>query len=126
MWLSKRFNKAEHSFAETAVVTSAQNGRTEATSSLCAKDINSYAPYGYSYAVPFGEELLFINSKKGGAGAGVKMNSAEELESGEILIKSLGGASMYLKNDGTVVINNCLTFTQNGTVINMFGEETFL
>lgn len=123
MWLSKRINKKEQSFAETAVITSAGAGKTEATSSLCAKDISSYAPYGYSYAVPFGEEILMINGKNGGAGAGIKMNGADFLENGEILIKSLGGASLYLKNDGSIVVNNCITVTENGTVINRNGEE---
>lgn len=126
MWLSKKFNKKEQSFAETAVITSAQAGKTEATSSLCAKDISSYAPYGYSYAVPFGEEILMINGRNGGAGAGIKMSSDGNLENGEILIKSLGGASLYLKNDGSIVVNDCITITKDGTVINGNGEEIII
>lgn len=126
MWLSKKINKKEQSFAETAVITSAKAGKTEATSSLCAKDISSYAPYGYSYAVPFGEEILMINGKNGGAGAGTKMNGADTLENGEILIKSLGGASLYLKNDGSIVVNDCITVRKDGTVINRNGEEIII
>lgn len=126
MWLSRRFNKPVPFFAESGTVTSAEKGKTEATSSLCTKDVSNYAPYGYSYSLPVGQELLLVNCRNGGAGAGVKMNGNSNLECGEIMIKSLGGAGICLKNDGTVVINDCFTFTRSGTIINMFGEEIIL
>lgn len=125
MWLSRRFKKFGSSFAETAVVTSANGGKTEATSDMCAKNISVYAPYGYSYAVPFGQEILLINGENGSKSAGIKMNTDDKLENGEIMIKSLGGASICLKNNGEVVINNSLTVAKNGVVINAYGEEIF-
>lgn len=125
MWLSKRFNLPELPIAETAVVTSANGTKTEATSNMCAKDISTYAPYGYSYAVPFGQEILLINDENGSKGAGIKMSTDEVLSNGEIMIKSLGGASICLKNNGDVVINNSLTVTKNGVVTNADGEEIF-
>lgn len=125
MWLSRRFRKSGSSLAETAVVTAANGGKTEATADMCAKDVSTYAPYGYSYAVPFGQEILLINGENGSKGAGIKMNTDEKLENGEIMIKSLGGASICLKNNGEVVINNSLTIAKNGVVINAYGEEIF-
>ncbi len=125
MWLSKRFKKTDSSLAETAVVTSASGGRTEATSNMCAKNISTYAPYGYSYAVPFGQEILLISGENGAKGAGTKMNAESKLKSGEIMIKSLGGASICLKNNGEVVINGSLTVAKNGVVINSLGEVIF-
>ncbi len=125
MWLSKKFNKAEPVFAETAVVTASGSEKTEATSSLCSKNVVTYAPYGYSCSIPFGQEILLINDKSGISGAGVKMADENGLASGEIMIKSLGGASLCLKNDGSVVINNCVTIAENGVIVNRFGEEIF-
>lgn len=126
MWLSKRFNKAEPAFSETAVVTASGSEKTEATSSLCAKNVTAYAPYGYSCSIPLGQEVLLIHDKSGVSGTGVKMENADGLSSGEIMIKSLGGASLCLKNDGSVVINGCITITNDGVLINRLGEVIIL
>lgn len=125
MWLSRRFKKSGFPLAETAVVTSAGGTKTEATADMCRKDVSTYAPYGYSYAVPYGQEILLISGEDGSKGAGTRMNSCDTLENGEIMIKSLGGASICLKNNGEVVINNSLTVAKNGVVINSYGEEIF-
>jgi len=122
MWLSRRFNRENTVVAEAAVVTASSSGKTEAVASRCLKEISSYAPYGYSSSAPSGQEMLLINNGNEIAGAGVKMNSGT-LACGEIELRSLGGASICLKNDGSILINDKITLTQNGTVINMFGEE---
>lgn len=126
MWLSRRFNKENTVVAEAAVVTSAKSGKTEAVASRCLKEIGSYAPYGYSSYAPSGQEILLINNGNEIAGAGVKMNGSSTLECGEIELRSLGGASICLKNDGSILINDKIILTKNGTVINIFGEEIII
>ncbi len=126
MWLSKRFNSSGALSAETAVITSASEKGIEAVSSLCEKNIESFAPYGYSYAAPSGQEVLLINGGDGSVSAGIKMHGNESLCSGEVCISSLGGASIFLRNDGSVVINESITITDCGSVINRDGEVIVL
>lgn len=105
MWLSRNFKDKEQNAAETGVVTLSANGVTEANSSLPSRTSECFAPYGYSFRMPVGEEVLIVNGASGAAVAGSKM-SGNSLEQGEVEIKSLGGASIVLKNDGSVVINS--------------------
>ena len=114
MWLSRNFKISEQNAAEAGVVTLSENGVTEANSSSPSRNANCYAPYGYSSRIPVGEEVLVVNGASGAAVAGSKM-SESGLEQGEILIKSQGGASILLKNDGSVVINS-LVIDKNGNI----------
>ena len=108
MWLSKRFNKTENSAAETGIVTLNSNGFTEAAAS------DTFSPYGYCYCAPVGEEVLIVNGSSGTVFAGTKMITPS-MEQGEIEIKSLGGACITLKNDGSVIING-LVIDKNGKI----------
>ena len=58
--------------------------------------------------------MLIVNGASGLAVAGTKMDSGA-LEQGEVEIRSLGGASILLKNDGSVVINS-LVIDKNGNI----------
>lgn len=116
MWLSRRFNKTENSAAETGVVTLNANGFTEAAASMPSRNRDTFSPYGYSYCAPVGEEVLIVNGSSGTVFAGTKM-PAPSLGQGEIEIKSMGGASVVLKNDGSVVING-LVIDKNGEIVN--------
>ena len=63
--------------------------------------------------VTLSAEVLIVNSASGAAVAGSKMKT-QGLAQGEVEIRSLGGARILLKNDGSVVINSL--------VINRDGE----
>lgn len=59
-------------------------------------------PYGIAVCVPQGEKVVMLPE------SGVCMdavNDAEGLEPGEVRLFSVGGAEIYLKADGSVVIN---------------------
>lgn len=112
MWLSRNFKSTQQTAAEAGVVTLSENGVTEANSSLPSRTSSCYAPYGYTAPIPVGEEVLVVNGASGAAVAGTKMN-AGDLEQGEIELRSLGGARILLKNDGSVVINS-LVIDKNG------------
>lgn len=114
MWLSRNFKSTEQSAAETGVITLNKDDVTEANSSMPSRDAQCFSPYGYSARIPVGDEVLIVNGSSGSAVAGVKMNSGT-LEQGEIEIRSLGGASILLKNDGSVVINS-LVIDKNGNI----------
>ncbi len=105
MWLSRRFKGNEQSAAETGVVTLSTGDMTESSSSMPSRHSECFAPYGYSSVIPVGEKVLIVNGASGAAVAGAKMD-AGALDQGEVEIKSLGGARILLKNDGSVVINS--------------------
>lgn len=114
MWLSRNFKSTEQSAAETGVITLNKDDITEANSSMPSRGAQCFSPYGYSSRIPVGDEVLIVNGSSGSAVAGVKMN-AGTLEQGEIEIRSLGGATILLKNDGSVVINS-LVIDRNGNI----------
>lgn len=117
MWLSKRMcqNEVEER-AENGSVTLSSSDTIETNSSIRVREISSYSPYGYSSLPPVGEEVMLVPSADGQAIVGTRIK-ASTLESGEILITSKGGASIRLRNDGSVVINS-LTISKEGKILN--------
>lgn len=114
MWLSRSFKNSEQAAAETGVITISAKSCTESASSVALRSPLCYAPYGYAFRLPVGEEVLIVNGAPGAAVAGSKMK-AVDLEQGEIELSSLGGARIRLKNDGCVEING-LVIDKNGEV----------
>lgn len=115
MWMSKMLaegNKAET--AENGTVTLSTSSSLEAGSTLSTRSIASYSPYGYQTVIPIGEEVLLVPSSDGQVAVGTKSNEAE-LEAGEVKITSLGGATIILKNDGSVKINS-LVIDKEGVI----------
>ncbi len=134
MWLSKILNENKtESPAVEGISTGNSADGTCASAEYSAFGIPAFSPYGYTAAIPAGEELLLINSaagtvcagcREGGAAGNTNSNNAAAndtaaagLAPGEISITSLGGASITLKNDGSVIING-LTITKDGVLLN--------
>ena len=69
------------------------------------RNINIMAPYGVVCVPPAGEEALIVSFGESALCTGVIMPENEQLEPGELMLSSLGGASIVLKNDGRVLIN---------------------
>ena len=123
MWLSKRFSNAEKITAESGTVSVGGGSVIKTASTIQSEEVQNYAPYGYSAYAPDGEEILLINSAGATAGAGTKMKN-ENLSAGEIAITSIGGAKLFLKQNGDVEING-FVFTKDGKLINNKGEIIF-
>lgn len=107
MWLSRQnINKEREKVAnigettvggsETAVYTDGETRR-----------VNICAPGGYIWRPTLGNSLLIIKDGDGAAyAAGEKTaEPPKKFKDGEVFIKSAGGASIWLKNDGTVEIS---------------------
>lgn len=115
MWLSRKLSQAsKNDLAEKGSVTLSNANEIEAGSTISTRSINTYSPYGYSSVEPVGEEVLLIPSSDGQVCVGSK-TIANNLESGEVQIMSLGGAKIVLKNDGSVVINS-LVIDKDGEI----------
>lgn len=114
MWLSRNFKQRDTNTAESGVITLSDENCTEANSSTPSRNAVCYAPYGYSYKLPVGETVLIVNGASGTAVAGAKVEPSG-LAQGEIELRSLGGAHIVLKNDGSVEING-LVIDKNGEI----------
>ncbi len=68
------------------------------------KKLKSCFPYGVISVPPKGERAVVLPLDDGEVGLGVIANNME-LEEGEVMLYSQGGASIVLKNNGKVIIN---------------------
>lgn len=118
MWLSKMLSSpgSKAQKAERGFVTMSSASNIETDSSISTRNITSYSPYGYNALPPIGEEVIIVPSTDGQVAIGSR-TKATMLESGEIEILSMGGASICLKNDGSVVINS-LIIDKDGVIKN--------
>lgn len=115
MWISKQLaEKTEAPVIENGRVTLNDKGELEAVSTGLERKVKVYAPYGYSFSLPAGSELLLTRSggEQVSFGTEMKSNSVKE---GEIKIVSASGGYIYLKKDGSVVING-LKINKKGVI----------
>lgn len=68
------------------------------------KELKSCFPYGVYSVAPTGERAVVLPLDDGEVGLGV-IAKGSDLEAGEIMLYSKGGASIVLKNNGDVLIN---------------------
>ena len=68
------------------------------------KDLAFCAPYGVFAIPPAGERAVVLPLDDGEVCLGV-LAAADGLSEGEVMLRSSGGASIVLKNDGRVLIN---------------------
>ncbi len=106
MWLLDYVTK--NSFQKDDIscgdVTSSNMGVVAVNSSLEHRDVPIVAPFGVAYNPPVGEKSVVLPLQDGRACVGV-IAPYKMLEPGEVMLFSKGGASIVLKNDGTVLIN---------------------
>lgn len=106
MWLLDYMTKNSLSKGDTSCgdVTASKEGYIAVNSSLEHRDVPIVAPYGIAYNPPLKEKSVVIPLESHCACVGV-IASNKNLEPGELMLYSKGGASIILKNDGTVLIN---------------------
>lgn len=108
MWLSKMIaNNSDEAKAERGMVTISNENETEIGASVLSRAVSSYAPYGYNAVAPVGEEVILVPSSDGQVSLGTKID-VNSLDNGEIKISSKGGATIVLRNDGTIAINSMI------------------
>lgn len=106
MWLldyvtRNSFSKTEPSAGD---VTACSMGNVAVNSSLEHRDMPIIAPFGIAYNPPLGQTSVVLPLVKEQACIGVVAEN-KDLEEGELMLYSKGGATILLKNDGSVVIN---------------------
>ena len=106
MWITQRLSQpVRPTAAENGRVDSFQQTSLSATGSAQRRDIPLYAPAGViSLLLPCAGEAVC---------AGVRVTQAHGLQPGELRLFSAGGASITLKNDGTIEL--CGTIIHTGS-----------
>ncbi|MBQ8859994.1 MAG: hypothetical protein IJ015_01490 [Ruminococcus sp.] len=106
MWIADYVtrNKTSHSNSSCANVTGSENGAIACSAYLEHRDVPIVAPYGVVYNPPENEKSAIFNIDGRFMCLGVE-SPCENLLPGELMLYSKGGASIVLKNDGTVLIN---------------------
>jgi phage gp45-like len=106
MWISRYVTG--HSFpADKPGVGEVRAAGAKVTVSASADHtgVPTAAPYGIVSVPPVGSRSLILPTDGGCVCLGVIGAQAAELEQGELMLCSSGGASIVLKNDGRVLIN---------------------
>lgn len=106
MWLTSIMaKKSKVSAAAKGSITAASSGRVEVDSSALHRNVPVVAPYGIAYVPPVGEGAVVMPTLSGDACVGVAAPTVKDLKPGELMLYSAGGATILLKNNGTVLIN---------------------
>lgn len=106
MWITSYLAKnREKESACAGSVVSADAAGVEVSSSRLYREVPVAAPYGVYCVPPSGEQAVMVHTQSKDVCVGVLSLAAEDLEPGEIMLCSKGGASIVLRNDGSVLIN---------------------
>jgi hypothetical protein len=112
MWLSKQLKPAGPSADADLGVTTIAGGSAGVVSRGEIRALPVYGPGGCVWQPASGETVLVIKGGTGGEEscvAGTEQKGAPEgMQPGELYLYSSGGASIYLRNDGAVILSGKL------------------
>lgn len=91
--------------ASTGEIRTARDGNVSVSSTRDYGALPLIAPAGVAYVPLSGSSAVVMDSAGGAVCLGVIVPQAGELEPGELMLYSAGGASIVLKNSGKVLIN---------------------
>lgn len=107
MWITQFMAKniKENPAVTAGSVTNSYGSQMEVEASSKHRDVPVVAPYGVVCVPPAGEQAVMVHTPLGDACVGVVHSEEYSLEPGEIMLRSLGGATLILRNDGKVYVN---------------------
>ncbi len=124
MWLSRR-GKEQSGGGPAAMARVTMDGASLGVFREAeARRVPLFSPGGYIWRPETGEELLVLRCSGETCAVGAEMGERPEgMLPGEVLICSKGGASIFLRNDGTIEINGDVTVRghaaiEGGLVVN--------
>ncbi len=101
MWISRKVGAIEKTpAAELAEITgsSVMQGEND------YRGVPFCVPWGVAYQPPNTTQAVVVSTRQGNVCLGV-LPDGKVLQTGELMLYSAGGAEIYLKNSGEVVIN---------------------
>lgn len=115
MWLSKKI-KANRTTTEAdlGVTSIAGNGAGVVTRGE-ERSLPVFGPGGYAWIPQNGDTVLVIRGGTGGeercVGGAQQKTAVSGMQPGEVYLYSAGGASIYLKNNGSLVLSGAVSVT---------------
>lgn len=105
MWISQQMIAAKKAKPQAQVgsVTGTQAGIAVQGAGEY-RNLSAAAPYGISFVPPDGAQAIVVSCGESNFCIGTVAEN-KNLQPGELMLYSAGGASIYLKNSGEVVIN---------------------
>ena len=97
-------NSISGNLTEQGRVKGSSRGRVEINASSSFSKTPIAAPFGIAYVPPEGEKSVVVSTPDGEVCMGT-ISPDKELNPGEIMLFSKGGATIKLSNDGNVYIN---------------------
>lgn len=91
--------------AATGEIRAADNGSVAVSSTRDYSALPLIAPAGIAYVPVSGSSTMVMEGSGGAVCLGVIAPPPDDLQAGELMLYSSGGASIVLKNDGRVLIN---------------------
>ncbi len=120
MWISKKLaqsnNQTQSDNTEIGNLSISTDDLVAAISSCEKRKITFYTPLGIEFLPSEGQNVLLISCGNQTVCAGVEMKKTSKLKAGEIRLFSQGGASIWLKNDGSIELNNSIFIDKNGNI----------
>lgn len=105
MWLTSYIAKENQPSSRCGQVVRSEGNSINVFSALEESNVKVAMPYGI-YSVPIvGENSVVIPTENGNVMVGVCDNNSHNLDVGEVMICSAGGAKILLNNKGQVLIN---------------------
>lgn len=107
MWLTKNIEQQTRRprTTEEAQVISSSNAHIDASGTKTHPYLPCIAPFGVASIIPSGNQTVLIPLGTGNVALGIIQPQTDDLEPGEIMLYSSGGAKLVLKNDGSILAN---------------------
>ena len=106
MWISRNINNNTNSKNPFVANVLNSNGSEVNVSALeKIENIPNTTPFGILSVPPRGAKAVVVPVGESAAVCGIVSQNKFSLQEGELALFSTGGASIVLKNDGSVVIN---------------------
>lgn len=106
MWISQQIIAAQKAQpqAQLGAVTGNVQAGIVAQGAGEYRNLQAAAPYGIAYLPPEGAQAVILTEDEGNICLGTLAEN-KGVAAGEVMLYSAGGACIYLKNSGEVVIN---------------------
>ena len=107
MWLSEYVtrNNLKGEGNASGEIRSAEKGTVSVSADRDHRSLPIIAPAGIAYVPAVGSQTVVLPADSGSVCLGVVSPAIDDLQAGELLLYSAGGATILLKNDGRVLIN---------------------
>ena len=125
MWISQKVGALEQPSAQIQVGEVLSN-----TGSLSIQAVGQYsavplaAPFGITYVPPKGTKVVLLEEEDTVLCTGA-ISESVNLSEGELMLRSSGGAYIYLKNNGDISLSDLKKVTSNIKVSTSYGDLQF-